>query len=107
MRETRLRTIFMSTDLKKPRDIPLWQRRGSRIRRTYEFENFVSAIRFVSAVAEAAEMEQHHPDIDIRWNRVTLTLTTHDAGGLTEKDFHLARRCDHLAQILAGEVAPR
>ena len=54
-------------------------------------------MKFVNAVAAAAESAQHHPDIDIRWNKVTLALSTHDAGGLTEKDFALARHCDTLA----------
>jgi 4a-hydroxytetrahydrobiopterin dehydratase len=75
---------------------PLWGRTGNIIARTFEFADFVAAMKFVNAVAEAAENAQHHPDIDIRWNKVTLALTTHDAGGLTDKDFALARRCDAL-----------
>ena len=55
------------------------------------------AIEFVTAVAKLAEKAWHHPDIDIRWNKVTLALTTHDAGGLTEKDFKLAKQFDRLA----------
>ena len=54
-------------------------------------------MKFVDAVALLAEQAWHHPDIDIRWNKVTLTLTTHDAGGLTEKDFDLARKFDGLS----------
>lgn len=77
--------------------IPAWQRRGSVIRRTYEFADFVAAMKFVNAVARAAEKANHHPDIDVRWNKVTLALTTHDAGGLTAKDFELAARLDRLA----------
>lgn len=77
--------------------VPGWTRRGSVIRRTFEFADFVEAVRFVNAVARAAEKAGHHPDIDIRWNRVQLALTTHDAGGLTEKDFALAARCNQLA----------
>ncbi len=78
--------------------VPDWTRVRKALRRTYEFPNFVAAIKFVHAVARAAEKAQHHPDIEIRWNRVTLTLTTHDAGGLTDRDFELARRCDALAR---------
>ena len=74
--------------------IPQWQRNGQTISRTYEFEDFVAAMKFVNAVAGLAEQVQHHPDIDVRWNKVTLALTTHDAGGLTQKDFALARECD-------------
>ncbi len=76
--------------------IPEWQRNGEMISRTYQFKNFPAALKFVNAVGELAERVQHHPDIDIRWNKVTLALTTHDAGGLTEKDFALARQSDAL-----------
>lgn len=57
--------------------------------RTYRFPSFPAAIRFVQYVAELAELAQHHPDIDIRYNQVTLALSTHDAGGITDKDFAL------------------
>jgi len=77
--------------------IPKWQRQGQIISRTFQFKDFPAAMKFVNDVAQIAEQFQHHPDIDIRWNKVTLALTTHDAGGLTEKDFSLARRCDALA----------
>jgi len=74
--------------------VPEWRRSGEVIARTYAFKDFPAAIRFVNGVAELAEKAWHHPDIDIRWNKVTLTLTTHDAGGLTAKDFGLARQFD-------------
>lgn len=77
--------------------VPQWQRRGEIISRTFVFKDFPAAMKFVNAVAEIAETAQHHPDIDIRWNKVTLALTTHDADGLTEKDFALAKQCDALA----------
>jgi len=76
--------------------LPAWRKTGSRVARTYEFKDFPAAVRFVNAVARVAEKAWHHPDIDIRWNQVTLTLTTHDAGGLTEKDFDLAGKFDRL-----------
>jgi 4a-hydroxytetrahydrobiopterin dehydratase len=76
--------------------VPDWKRNGQIISRTFQFKNFPAAIEFVNAVAEIAEREWHHPDIDIRWNKVTLALTTHDAGGLTEKDFALAKKFDRL-----------
>jgi 4a-hydroxytetrahydrobiopterin dehydratase len=75
-------------------DLPQWKRTGQIISRTYEFADFPAAMKFVNAVADLAEQAQHHPDVDVRWNKVTLALTTHDAGGLTEKDFALARECD-------------
>ena len=77
--------------------VPRWRKSGRVIRRTYEFKDFVAAMKFVNAAARAAEKAWHHPDIDIRWNKVTLALTTHDQGGLTNKDFELAVRFDALA----------
>lgn len=79
--------------------VPQWRRNASVIARTFEFKDFVVAMKFVNAVARAAEKAWHHPDIDIRWNKVTLALTTHDAGGLTEKDFALAAKFDQLAKL--------
>jgi 4a-hydroxytetrahydrobiopterin dehydratase len=77
-------------------EAPHWRQQGSAITRTYEFRDFPSGIAFVNAVASIAEQEGHHPDIDIRWNKVTLTLSTHDEGGLTEKDFALAKKLDQV-----------
>ena len=77
---------------------PKWKKRGALISRTYEFKDFVAAMKFVNAVARLAEKAWHHPDIDIRWNKVTLALTTHDEGGLTEKDFALAKKFDLAAR---------
>ena len=77
--------------------LPEWQRNGDIITRTFVFKDFPAAMKFVNHVAELAEQAQHHPDVDIRWNKVTLALTTHDAGGLTEKDFALAKQCDALS----------
>ncbi len=74
--------------------VPDWRRRSQTISREFVFKDFVKAMAFVNQVARLAERACHHPDIDIRWNRVTLRLSTHDAGGLTEKDFDLARKCD-------------
>ncbi|HTQ50611.1 MAG TPA: 4a-hydroxytetrahydrobiopterin dehydratase [Candidatus Acidoferrales bacterium] len=79
--------------------VPEWTKKGANISRTYPFKDFPAAIRFVNAVAELAEAAWHHPDIDIRWNKVTLTLTTHDAGGLTKKDFVLAQKFDRLPDL--------
>ncbi|MGE3107559.1 MAG: 4a-hydroxytetrahydrobiopterin dehydratase [Phycisphaerales bacterium] len=81
-------------------NFPDWSQTGDAIQRTYQFSDFVGSMRFVNEVAAAAERDQHHPDILIRWNKVTLTLSTHDAGGITEKDFDLARKCDEAAMRL-------
>jgi 4a-hydroxytetrahydrobiopterin dehydratase len=77
--------------------IPNWKKKAAVISRTFQFKDFPAAMKFVSAIAELAEEAWHHPDIDIRWNKVTLALTTHDAGGLTEKDFALAKKFDGLS----------
>jgi 4a-hydroxytetrahydrobiopterin dehydratase len=77
--------------------VPEWRKRGAVLRRTFEFADFAAAMKFVNAVARRAEKAGHHPDIALRWNCVTLALTTHDAGGLTAKDFELAARLDRLA----------
>ncbi|MSR17693.1 MAG: 4a-hydroxytetrahydrobiopterin dehydratase [Phycisphaerales bacterium] len=78
---------------------PEWARIGDDIQRTFKFSSFDAAIRFVDAIALHAESVQHHPDILIRYSKVTLTLSTHDAGGLTTSDFDLAREADRLATI--------
>lgn len=71
-----------------------WSETSGMIQRTYQFKDFVESMKFVNAVAALAEARQHHPDILVRWNKVTLSLSTHDAGGITEKDFALAGECD-------------
>jgi len=70
--------------------VPGWQIEGGELVRNFKFEDFLAAMRFVNKVAELAEKAAHHPDIDIRYNKVRLALVTHDAGGLTQKDFDLA-----------------
>lgn len=74
-----------------------WKKQSTSIVRTYQFKDFVASMKFMNAVATLAEEAQHHPDIDIRWNKVTLTLTTHSEGGLTQRDFDLAKKIDGLA----------
>ena len=73
-----------------------WQKQGASITRTCQFKDFVASMKFVNRVAALAESVCHHPDIDIRWNKVTLTLSTHSEGGLTQKDFDLAKNIDAL-----------
>lgn len=75
---------------------PAWVELNGQIQRTFEFSDFVGAMAFVNRVAEYAEDAQHHPDILIRYNKVTLSVSTHDAGGITQKDFDLARASDTL-----------
>ena len=71
-----------------------WELKEGQIVKGWKFKDFVEAMAFVNRVAERAEAADHHPDLLIRYNRVTLTLSTHSAGGLTEKDFSLARQID-------------
>lgn len=82
--------------------VPGWRREGKTIVREFEFKDFPTAIGFVNRIAEAAESAWHHPDIDIRWNKVRLSLSTHDQGGLTAKDFDLAGTFD-LLETMRGK----
>ena len=68
-----------------------WELQGDAIQRIFKFKNFIEAIAFVNRIVEPAEAADHHPDLSISYNKVTVNLTTHDAGGLTEKDFDLAQ----------------
>jgi 4a-hydroxytetrahydrobiopterin dehydratase len=76
--------------------VPNWSKSTQTIHRTFKFEGFLKAIDFVNQIAKKAQKMNHHPDIDVRFDQVTLTLTTHDEGGITEKDFLLARQCDEV-----------
>ncbi|WP_019929325.1 4a-hydroxytetrahydrobiopterin dehydratase [Nocardia sp. BMG111209] len=78
-------------------DLPEWTRTGDSIGRTVEAASFLAGIGLVTRVATAAEAADHHPDIDIRWRRVTFTLSTHSAGGLTRLDVLLAHEIDLMA----------
>ena len=80
-----------------------WEGDTAGIRRAYKAPDFLTGIRLVSAVAEAAESMNHHPDIDIRWRTVSFALSTHSAGGVTELDLELAGRIDALAKELKAE----
>jgi 4a-hydroxytetrahydrobiopterin dehydratase len=71
-----------------------WDRQGDALVKVVKGDNFADALAYVNRVGQLAEEANHHPDIDIRWNTVTLRLSTHDAGGLTDKDLALAARID-------------
>lgn len=81
----------------KIQTIPQWQQQQQTITRTFEFKNFVEAIAFVNQLVEPAEAAGHHPDLSIDYNKVTVSLTTHDAGGLTQMDFDLAQKISELS----------
>jgi 4a-hydroxytetrahydrobiopterin dehydratase len=91
--------LLDSDDIKQEmKRIPEWDLlKNKSIERTFEFDEFTEAIDFVNQVADIAEEEEHHPDIDIRYNKVRLLLSTHSEGGLTENDFDLAERIDTLS----------
>jgi 4a-hydroxytetrahydrobiopterin dehydratase len=76
---------------------PDWALEGGALKRTYAFSDFRAAMAFVNRVADAAEAADHHPDIDIRYSKVTLALVTHDAGGLTGRDTALAAQAESFA----------
>jgi 4a-hydroxytetrahydrobiopterin dehydratase len=73
-----------------------WSQCEQSICRMFKFEGFLNSIAFVYRITPVAQSLNHYPDIDIRFDQVTLTLTTHDAGGITEKDFSVARQCDEV-----------
>lgn len=73
-----------------------WSQRSKTIGRTYRFDGFLNSLAFVNRIARDAQKINHYPEIDIKFDQVTLTLTTQGAGGITEKDFALARQCDEV-----------
>lgn len=79
------------------RILPGWERSGDAIVKRFDFADFAQALAFVNRIAEPAEAMNHHPDVAIHWNEVTLTLWTHASGGLTHKDFDLARAIEDRA----------
>ncbi len=78
-------------------DLPGWRLDANALRQDFAFSDFASAMIFVNKVAEAAEEADHHPDIDIRYNKVVMRLTSHDVGGITGRDIKLAGRISELA----------
>lgn len=78
--------------------LPDWTTDGETISRTFKFKDFIGSIDFVNKLVEPAEAAGHHPDITISYNKVIIDLTTHDAGGITQKDFDLAQIISQLAQ---------
>jgi 4a-hydroxytetrahydrobiopterin dehydratase len=90
-------SILSAKEIKEAiKDLPEWDVEGKAIVRVFEFDDFEQAIDFVNGVAELAEDADHHPDMDIRYNKVRVILSTHSKGGITESDFDLAERLDTL-----------
>ena len=75
-----------------------WSRRGDVITKTFQFREFLAGIDFVNAVAKAAEAVDHHPDVDIRYTKIICSLSTHSAGGITQKDLDLAKQIDRVQE---------
>ncbi len=74
-----------------------WERSGIAIQRVFQFPDFKAAMLFVNKIADAAEQANHHPDIDIRYNKVTMLLVSHDSGGVTQRDIRMAERINQVA----------
>jgi 4a-hydroxytetrahydrobiopterin dehydratase len=78
-------------------ELPGWSRKGEALTKTYSFARFGDGIRFVQQIADVADGMDHHPDIDIRYTKVTFSLSTHDAGGITQRDLDLAKKIEETA----------
>jgi 4a-hydroxytetrahydrobiopterin dehydratase len=93
----------MSTVLTRPeidaalRSLPGWASKGDTIERVFQFDDFAQAMEFVNKIARAAEAANHHPDILINYNKVTLTLVSHDSGGVTQRDVRMAGQINEAA----------
>jgi len=91
-------TVLSSAEIQAAlRQLPGWKENANAIERGVQFGNFVQAMEFVNRVAEAAEAVNHHPDILINYTKVTLTLVSHDSGGVTQRDIKMAARINELA----------
>lgn len=84
-------------------DLPGWAVQENALKRTYTFPDFVEAMKFVNQLADEAERIQHHPDIDIRYNKVKMLLTSHDSGGVTRRDTRMAKQ---ISEIFGQMQAP-
>jgi len=78
-------------------NLPGWSRKGDALNKTYSFARFADGIRFVDQVAEVADGMNHHPDIDVRYTNITFSLSSHDAGGITQRDLDLAQAIEQAA----------
>ena len=91
-------TRLSDEDVQKALELlPQWQRDADHIVRDYELPTFPAVIEFVQAIAELAESANHHPDLDIRYRRLHVALTTHDEGGITQRDVELAGKIESTA----------
>ena len=79
------------------RELSGWRREGGALWREFDCQNFLGSVEFVNRITPVAEEMNHHPDVAISWSKVTISLTTHSQGGITDRDFELAMRIDGLA----------
>ncbi|MEK0182783.1 MAG: 4a-hydroxytetrahydrobiopterin dehydratase [Microcoleus anatoxicus] len=92
-----MNSLLKDTEIKaRASQLSGWTVEGDKLRCTRKFQDFIAAIDFVNKLVAPSEAAAHHPDIEISYNKVTVNLTTHDAGGLTEKDFALAKEISSL-----------
>ncbi len=87
----------------KLQSLSRWEQQQESLVYTHTFNNFIESVHFVSFLVEPAEALGHHPDLEISYNKVTINLTTHDAGGLTDLDFELAERINTILEDLNSE----
>jgi 4a-hydroxytetrahydrobiopterin dehydratase len=78
-------------------ELPGWERTGEAIAKTFDRGDFVGSVRFIESIVNPAEAMNHHPDLEISWSKVTVTISTHSEGGLTDADFELAAKVDALS----------
>jgi len=98
--------LLKDADVKsRLKELKGWKQEGKFITKTFEFDHFMDAIAFVNEVAEAAEREEHHPDVNIRYTTVKLSIQTHSQGGVTEWDIGLARAIENLEEAFRRETA--
>jgi 4a-hydroxytetrahydrobiopterin dehydratase len=91
-------TVLPESEIQQAlQNLPGWKRNGNAIERDLQFGNFVHAMDFVNQIAEAAEAVNHHPDIHISYNKVTLVLVSHDSGGVTQRDVRMAGKINEIA----------
>ena len=90
--------VFSKSDIQERlKEIKGWKLRDNRIEKVYRFKQYMDGIAFVDKLAELAEKEEHHPDIEIIYTTVTVALTTHDAGGITNYDIRMAKKINQLS----------
>lgn len=91
-------TVLSDTEVQQSlQQLPGWKKNHNAIERVFHFDSFVQAMEFVNQIAEAAEAVNHHPDILISYNKVTLTLLSHDSGGVTQRDIKMAARINDMS----------